>query len=107
MRLLNEKTKDEDLTYSNDPYGYNDSINDIRNELESRQNEENELILALIREVGPEKNADGSSTEGLSEEEHVAGFRSNHPAEAIRKAANGDVSALILLRISCGLSVLS
>lgn len=65
---------------------------------------ENELILALCQETGVETNFDGSTTEGESNEEKIAGFRGNHHPDLIRDAANGDVAALVQLRIDCGLS---
>ncbi len=64
---------------------------------------ENEMILALCQEIGVETNSDGSTTADWSDEENIAGFRGNHPSDLIRDAANGDVIALVELRIDCGL----
>ena len=67
---------------------------------------ENALILALCEEVGPEHNADGTSTAGWTDEQRIEGFRSNHSSpELIREAAEGDVTALISLRSACGLRI--
>lgn len=67
---------------------------------------ENELILALCQEVGVETNFDGSTTAGWSDEEKIDGFRGNHDPGLIRDAADGNVAALIQLRIDCGLSAI-
>lgn len=61
------------------------------------------MILELCRELGTERNHDGTPTAGMTDTEVVNAFRGNHPSDLIEDAASGDVSALIKLRQACGL----
>lgn len=70
---------------------------------DEQREQEDALILALCREVGPELNANGTTTESWTDTQKIDGFRGNHHPDLIRAAALGDVAALVQLRHACGL----
>lgn len=57
---------------------------------------EDKVILALCAEAGDDISHPA---------EVIAGFRTNYPDWMICDAANGDVEALISLRMGCGLPI--
>lgn len=60
-----------------------------------QEQRENELLIALCREAGDRKE----------DSDIIKGARSNHSPDDIRKAASGDVVALIRLRLAIGLPI--
>ncbi len=61
----------------------------------TQREQEDELLIELCREAG----------DIGTDEELVEGARANHDSEDIAEAAQGDVAALIRLRIAFGLPI--